>query len=88
MVIKCDKISIAFTKKEEVFVQYLIIINIVIIIVMLLLFFKASSIFKKAVQSNGDLEVEGKKAKKYMMISVALVPISLILTGIMVFRAF
>lgn len=68
--------------------QYLIVVNIVIIIAMLLLFFKASSIFKKAVENDGDLEVEGKKAKKYMMISIALVPISLILTGIMIFRAF
>lgn len=68
--------------------QYLIVVNIITIIVMLLLFFKASSIFKKAVENDGDLETEGKKAKKYMMISITLVPVSLILTGIMIFRAF
>ena len=54
---------------------------------MLILFFKATSIFKKINESKGNLEVEGKKAKKYMIASVILVPISLLLTLGMFFLA-
>ncbi|CUP77996.1 hypothetical protein [Clostridium baratii] len=66
---------------------YLVFVNIFIVILMLILFFKATSIFKKINESKGNLEVEGKKAKKYMIASVILVPISLLLTLGMFFLA-
>lgn len=66
---------------------YLVFVNIVIVILMLILFFKATSIFKKINENKGNLEVEGKKAKKYMIASVILVPISLLLTLGMFFLA-
>lgn len=66
---------------------YLVFVNIVIVILMLILFFKATSIFKKINENKGNLEVEGKKAKKYMIASVILVPISLLLTLAMFFLA-
>mgnify|MGYP001596231727 CR=1 FL=1 len=64
---------------------YLVIANIIIVIVMLILFFIASSIFRKVADGKGSMEVEGKKAKKYMITSVILVPISLLLTLYMIF---
>ncbi|AIY83459.1 hypothetical protein BH721_01795 [Clostridium baratii] len=66
---------------------YLVFVNIFIVILMLILFFKATSIFKKINENKGNLEVEGKKAKKYMIASVILVPISLLLTLGMFFLA-
>lgn len=66
---------------------YLVFVNIFIVILMLILFFKATSIFKKINENKGNLEVEGKKAKKYMIASVILVPISLLLTLGMLFLA-
>ncbi len=63
---------------------YLIVINIIIVIAMLLMFLKSSSMFKKIADNNGNIEVEGKEAKKYMMVSIVLAPISLILTTIIV----
>lgn len=66
---------------------YLVIANIIIVIIMLILFFIASSIFRKVAEGKGDMDVEGKKAKKYMIASVILVPISLLLTLYMIFVA-
>ncbi|MBT9831851.1 hypothetical protein [Clostridium baratii] len=66
---------------------YLVFVNIFIVILMLILFFKATSIFKKINENKGNLEIEGKKAKKYMIASVILVPISLLLTLGMFFLA-
>ncbi|MEG1001997.1 hypothetical protein [Clostridium sp.] len=67
--------------------MYLVFVNIFIVILMLILFLRATSIFKKINDNKGNLEVEGKKAKKYMIASVILVPISLLLTLGMFFMA-
>lgn len=63
---------------------YLIVINIIVVIAMLIMFLKASSMFKKIADNNGNIEIEGQEAKKYMKISIILAPISLILTTVIV----
>lgn len=63
---------------------YLIIINIIVVITMLIMFLKSSSMFKKIADNNGNIEIEGEEAKKYMKVSIILAPISLILTTIII----